>query len=178
MDDDLIDSDGLSLARKSVLPGTGFFYPDSLQEDRKESEAAEALTGAETVVVADTDADGLGCVALVREAVGEAALLEFADHLVGARGAHVEGVGELSRGRRSVLDLLDEVDRLQVLVGRVRPAADRGVLLVSHRASITSWTSSAPSASSERMSRRVERSRSRSRPYSVSLDSMASITPS
>ena len=67
MDDELIDSAGLSLTRKSRLPGTGFFYPDSLDDDRTEERVAEAVDGAEAVVVADTDADGLGCVALLRE---------------------------------------------------------------------------------------------------------------
>ena len=67
MDDELIDSAGLSLTRKSRLPGTGFFYPDSLDDDRTEERIAEAVEGAEAVVVADTDADGLGCVALLRE---------------------------------------------------------------------------------------------------------------
>jgi oligoribonuclease NrnB/cAMP/cGMP phosphodiesterase (DHH superfamily) len=67
MDDELIDSGQLSLTRKSQLPGTGFFYPDSLDESRTEERVAEAVDGAEAVVVADTDADGLGCVALLRE---------------------------------------------------------------------------------------------------------------
>jgi len=67
MEDELIDSASLSIPRKSQLPGTGFFYPDSLDEDRTEERVAEAVDGAEAVVVADTDADGLGCVALVRE---------------------------------------------------------------------------------------------------------------
>ena len=67
MDDELIDSAGLSLTRKSRLPGTGFFYPDSLDDDRTEERVAEAVDGAEAVVVADTDADGLGRVALLRE---------------------------------------------------------------------------------------------------------------
>ncbi|MFD1599112.1 DHH family phosphoesterase [Halobellus rarus] len=67
MEDELIDSGNLSLSRKSQLPGTGFFYPDSLDEDRAEERVAEAVDGAEAVVVADTDADGLGCVALIRE---------------------------------------------------------------------------------------------------------------
>ncbi|GGI96457.1 hypothetical protein GCM10008995_03150 [Halobellus salinus] len=67
MNDELIDSGRLSLTRKSQLPGTGFFYPDSLDESRTEERVAEAVDGAEAVVVADTDADGLGCVALLRE---------------------------------------------------------------------------------------------------------------
>ena len=67
MDDSLIDSSELSLDRRSVLPGTGFFYPNSLDEDRSEERAKAAIDGAEAVVVTDSDADGLGCVALIRE---------------------------------------------------------------------------------------------------------------
>ncbi|AZH24322.1 DHH family phosphoesterase [Haloplanus aerogenes] len=73
MDDSLIDDDDLSLSRKSRLPGAGFFYPDSLDEEYADRRAREAIEGAETVVVADGDADGLGCVALLRE-VYDAAL--------------------------------------------------------------------------------------------------------
>jgi len=72
MDDALIDDD-LSLSRKSRLPGAGFFYPDSLDEEYADRRAREAIEGAEAVVVADGDADGLGCVALLRE-VYDAAL--------------------------------------------------------------------------------------------------------
>jgi len=75
MDDWLIEDDRLSVGRKSVLPGEGFFIPDSLEAEQEEQEAAETLAGAGTVVVADPDADGLACVALVREARGEGALL-------------------------------------------------------------------------------------------------------
>ncbi|MFC6872913.1 DHH family phosphoesterase [Halobellus marinus] len=67
MEDELIDSASLPLTRKSQLPGTGFFYPDSLDEDRTEERVEAAVDGAEAVVIADTDADGLGCVALLRE---------------------------------------------------------------------------------------------------------------
>ncbi|KTG30599.1 DHH family phosphoesterase [Haloferax profundi] len=67
MEDELIDSSRLSLPRKSVLPGAGFFYPDSLDESRAEERAREKLEGASVAVVTDTDADGLGCVALIRE---------------------------------------------------------------------------------------------------------------
>ncbi|WP_435061975.1 DHH family phosphoesterase [Halobaculum sp. EA56] len=72
MDDELIETDALPLDRKSRLPGTGFFYPDSLDEDRAEERAREAVEGAEAVVITDSDADGLGCVALIREAYGAA----------------------------------------------------------------------------------------------------------
>jgi oligoribonuclease NrnB/cAMP/cGMP phosphodiesterase (DHH superfamily) len=67
MDDDLIDDDDRSLSRKSRLPGAGFFYPDSLDEEYADRRAREAIEGAEAVVVADGDADGLACVALLRD---------------------------------------------------------------------------------------------------------------
>jgi oligoribonuclease NrnB/cAMP/cGMP phosphodiesterase (DHH superfamily) len=68
MEDELIDDSRLPLRRRTLLPGAGFFYPDSLDEERAAERIREAVAGAEAVVVADTDADGLGCVALVREA--------------------------------------------------------------------------------------------------------------
>ena len=80
MDDWLIDDDRLSIGRKSVLPGEGFFYPDSFEEEKKEAEAAETLAGAGVVVIADPDADGLACTALVRAAHGEGALLPAGPH--------------------------------------------------------------------------------------------------
>jgi len=80
MDDWLIDDDRLSIERKSVLPGEGFFRPDSFEHEQAEREVAEALAGAGTVVVADPDADGLACTALVRRARGGAALVPAGPH--------------------------------------------------------------------------------------------------
>ncbi|MBV0924403.1 recombinase RecJ [Halomicroarcula limicola] len=80
MDDWLIDDDRLSVGRKSVLPGEGFFFPDSFEEEQAEAEAAETLAGAGVVVIADPDADGLACTALIREAHGEGALLPAGPH--------------------------------------------------------------------------------------------------
>ncbi|TYT61096.1 DHH family phosphoesterase [Natrialba swarupiae] len=71
MYDDLIDSSDLSIARKSVLPGTGFFLPDTLEDDLEAERTEAALEGADVAVVADPDADGLACVALIREAYGD-----------------------------------------------------------------------------------------------------------
>ncbi|WP_293029686.1 DHH family phosphoesterase [Natronococcus sp.] len=71
MYEDLIDSADLPTARKSVLPGTGFFLPDDLEEDLEDEQTKAALEGAEVAVVADPDADGLACVALLREAYGD-----------------------------------------------------------------------------------------------------------
>lgn len=97
MDDRLIDDDRLSVERMSVLPGEGFFYPDSLQQQQAEREAVESLAGADVAVVADPDADGLACVSLVREARGEGALVPASPHKiadalawVGEHGADTE----------------------------------------------------------------------------------------
>ncbi|WP_158853478.1 DHH family phosphoesterase [Halorhabdus sp. CUG00001] len=83
MDDWLIDDERLSIERKSVLPGEGFFYPETLEETEREREAADRLTDAETVVIADTDADGLACVALLETQFGEASLLPASPHDLG-----------------------------------------------------------------------------------------------
>jgi len=91
MKDWLIDDDRLSIGRKSVLPGEGFFRPDSVADERAQREAAETLSGAAAVVVADPDADGLACTALVRAARGEGALLPAGPHEI--RDA-LEWVGE------------------------------------------------------------------------------------
>ncbi|EMA16526.1 DHH family phosphoesterase [Haloarcula marismortui] len=80
MDDWLIDDDRLSIGRKSVLPGEGFFIPDSYEEEQAEAEAAETLQDAGVIVIADPDADGLACTALIREAYGEGALLPAGPH--------------------------------------------------------------------------------------------------
>ncbi|MCQ4334034.1 recombinase RecJ [Natronomonas sp. F2-12] len=80
MDDYLIDDETISLHRRSLLPGGGFFVPDSIEETKSEQRAREALAGADRIVIADPDADGLGCVALARIAFGTAPLLPAGPH--------------------------------------------------------------------------------------------------
>jgi len=80
MQDWLIDDDRLSITRKSVLPGEGFFRPDSIEQEQAEREAAETLQKASVVVVADPDADGLACTALVRRARDAGALIPTGPH--------------------------------------------------------------------------------------------------
>ncbi|WP_435074593.1 DHH family phosphoesterase [Halorubrum sp. HHNYT27] len=77
MDDDLIDEAGVPRSRYTRLPGKGFFYPDSLDEERGERLAKEAIEGSEAVVIADSDADGLACAAMIRETYDAA--LDVAD---------------------------------------------------------------------------------------------------
>jgi oligoribonuclease NrnB/cAMP/cGMP phosphodiesterase (DHH superfamily) len=68
MDDELIDNTGRPLSRYTRLPGAGFFYPDSLDEQRAETRDRETIAGADAVVIADGDADGLACAAMIRAA--------------------------------------------------------------------------------------------------------------
>ncbi len=77
MDDELIDETGRPRSRYTRLPGKGFFYPDSLDEERAETRAAETVADAEAVVIADGDADGLACAAMIRAA--RDAALDVAD---------------------------------------------------------------------------------------------------
>ncbi len=80
MNDWLIDDDRLSIGRKSVLPGEGFFRPDSIEQEQAEREAAQTIEDSATVVVADPDADGLASTALIRTARGEGELLPTGPH--------------------------------------------------------------------------------------------------
>jgi oligoribonuclease NrnB/cAMP/cGMP phosphodiesterase (DHH superfamily) len=94
MDDYLIDDETIPLHRRSLLPGEGFFVPDSVDEMETEQEAREAITGAERVVIADPDADGLGCVGLLRIAFGTAALLPAGPHEIADALEYVAEYGE------------------------------------------------------------------------------------
>jgi oligoribonuclease NrnB/cAMP/cGMP phosphodiesterase (DHH superfamily) len=80
MGDAPIHTEGLPPERRSLLPGAGFFIPDELERERRESELEAALAGRDAVVVADPDADGLACAAMVREVYGEAALVPAGPH--------------------------------------------------------------------------------------------------
>ena len=94
MDDYLIDDEAMSLHRRSLLPGRGFFVPDSVDETEAEQRAREALSGADRVVIADPDADGLGCVALVRIAFETASLLPAGPHEIADAFEYVLEYGE------------------------------------------------------------------------------------
>ncbi|MFB6173649.1 MAG: DHH family phosphoesterase [Halobacteriales archaeon] len=93
MDDRVIDDSTLPPERRSLLPGEGFFVPDSLEAEREREAARAALEDAERVVVADPDADGLACVAIIRAALDEAVLLPAGPHELD-RG--LEDVGEFA----------------------------------------------------------------------------------
>lgn len=93
MDDSLTRSDVPE--RKSVLPGEGFFIPDSIRRERAEIDTADRLAGAEIVIIADPDADGLTSTALIRAVHGEGELLATNPH-------------ELKTGLRRASDHLTE----------------------------------------------------------------------
>ena len=76
----VIDGENLSPERKSLLPGRGFFVPDEIQDAQKDLEIQEKAEDAEVLVVADPDADGLGCAAIVRAVHGEGALIPASPH--------------------------------------------------------------------------------------------------
>ncbi|MFQ3285881.1 MAG: oligoribonuclease NrnB/cAMP/cGMP phosphodiesterase (DHH superfamily) [Natronomonas sp.] len=94
MDDQLIDDERISLHRRSLLPGEGFFSPDSFDDEVAEREARETLEGVNRIVVADPDADGLGCVALVRVAFGTAGLLPAGPHELSDALEYVAAYGD------------------------------------------------------------------------------------
>ncbi|WP_181691083.1 DHH family phosphoesterase [Natronomonas sp. LN261] len=94
MDDRLIDDGSIPLHRRSLLPGEGFFTPDSFDDTVAEREAKSTLEGAERVVIADPDADGLGCVALLRVAFGTAGLLSAGPHEIDDALSYVEAYGD------------------------------------------------------------------------------------
>ncbi len=80
MQDWVIDDENLSPERQSLLPGRGFFVPDDIRAEQRDQEIAERVTGAERVAVVDPDADGLACVAILRDVLGEAAFIPASPH--------------------------------------------------------------------------------------------------
>ncbi|ELY68169.1 DHH family phosphoesterase [Natrinema versiforme] len=109
MYDELIQSGDLSLARKSVLPGTGFFLPDALEDDLEDQQTEAALEGAEVAVIADPDADGLACVALLREAYDDVQNIPEPD-------ADEDGNGNDTDQPEPVADATDDADEENAVV--------------------------------------------------------------
>lgn len=71
MDDSLVEDENLSIEERSLLPKPRFFVLDSLFEEAAVSEYAERLSGHDTVMLVDGDADGLCAVVLGKKAFGE-----------------------------------------------------------------------------------------------------------
>lgn len=127
MDDELIDDERLSPERRSLLPGEGFFVPDSFEEEIEAQEMETRLDGADVAVVADPDADGLATVALLRAAYGEAVLVPAGPHEIEDGIQHVADYADPGV-RAFVCDLCpdrfewvaDELDALVEHAGEVR----------------------------------------------------------
>ncbi|WP_424013341.1 DHH family phosphoesterase [Halorubrum xinjiangense] len=85
MDDDLIETGDSPRSRYTKLPGKGFFYPDSLDDERAERRAKETIEGSEAVVIADGDADGLACAAMIRETYDAALDVDPFEDAIAAR---------------------------------------------------------------------------------------------
>jgi len=137
----VIDSDTLSPERKSLLPGRGFFVPDDIQDERKDLEIRERTEDSEVIVVADPDADGLGCAAIIRSVEGEGSLIPTGPHELddGIRRAAEYGPGGATV---YICDLCpDDFADIEVELG----------LLVEHAESVTwydhhQWTDEAKQA--------------------------------
>jgi len=108
MDDELIDEGDIPRSRYTRLPGKGFFYPDSLDEERAERRAKEAIEGSEAVVIADGDADGLACAAMIREAYDAA--LDAADFEAAIAARLSDGADGDEAGEADESDGGDEAD--------------------------------------------------------------------
>ncbi|MUW15559.1 phosphohydrolase [Halorubrum sp. CBA1125] len=110
MDDDLIDEADIPRSRYTRLPGKGFFYPDSLDEERAERRAKEAIEGSEAVVIADGDADGLACAAMVREAYDAALDVEAFESAIAARLADGKAADDKETGDEAAESAERDVD--------------------------------------------------------------------
>jgi oligoribonuclease NrnB/cAMP/cGMP phosphodiesterase (DHH superfamily) len=80
MQDWVIDDENLSDERRSLLPGRGFFVPDDIRRAEAERELEERVAGADTLAVVDPDADGLACVAILRDVLGEVEFVPASPH--------------------------------------------------------------------------------------------------
>lgn len=89
MDDELIDDESLSLARRSLLPGAGFFIPDSYEEKGVEPIEADTAEFGDTVVVVDPDADGLVSAVLIEFVYPDAVVVPVEPHEL------VEGINNI-----------------------------------------------------------------------------------
>lgn len=78
--DTLAFGEDLSLPRKSLIPGRGFFVSDELSPDERAAEVKAELDDHDIAAIVDADADGLGCAAILKEAHGDLALFPSNPH--------------------------------------------------------------------------------------------------
>jgi len=138
MKDWVIDDDNLSLERKSLLPGTGFFVPDSIEDEREDREIEDRAEGANVIVVTDPDADGLACAAIIREVYGEGALIPTGPHELADGIRRAAEYGEAG-ARVFICDLCpDDYADVEVELGLLTEHADPVRWFDHHQ-----WTDSA-----------------------------------
>ncbi|RKD97518.1 hypothetical protein ATJ93_0506 [Halopiger aswanensis] len=125
-DEELIDATEAFLADLNDLLGTSVTLPSNL-EPASGAELGE--NGEEEKTVPD-----------------ELALLEFADHLVDARRAHLEEIRERPRRRRSVFHPLCEVNRLEILICGVHRVPPLPLVLSVVGARVETDVDAAPAA--------------------------------
>lgn len=63
MDDSIFQSSALTVSEQIRIPNETFFIPESFQAATDEQEVWQKVTGADSVVIADADLDGLGAAA-------------------------------------------------------------------------------------------------------------------
>ncbi|MFB6299685.1 MAG: DHH family phosphoesterase [Halobacteriales archaeon] len=117
MQDWVIDDTTLPPERRSLLPGEGFFIPDTIEEEQADKEIRERAEDTSVLVVADPDADGLACVAIIQEARGEGALIPAGPH-------------ELDEGLRRAAEFGE--DGVDVFVCDLCPDTEDEVAVVEH----------------------------------------------
>ena len=138
MEAHLIDEATLSVTRRSLLPGAGFFSPDSIDEQRAEERTRGVVADAEAVVIADGDADGMGAVALIREAYDarvDVATFEgsIADRLTGnepIEAAEETGSGAGSAASETDLDTAETISEAAATETDSTPEPDSPVAFV------------------------------------------------
>jgi len=141
MQDWVIDDDNLSPERKSLLPGKGFFVPDDVHQEAKEAEIEDRVSGAETVAVVDPDADGLACVAILRDVLGEVAFVPASPHDL-AEGIERAAEFGADGGDVYICDLApDEPDTIEGPLEQLLDAADSVTWYDHHQ-----WTKEAMEA--------------------------------
>ncbi|MDY6818430.1 MAG: recombinase RecJ [Halobacteriales archaeon] len=125
MQDWVIDDTTLPPERRSLLPGEGFFIPDTIEEARQDQAVRERAEDASVLVVADPDADGLACVAIIQEALGEGALIPAGPHELDEGLRRAVEFGDAG-ARVFVCDLCPDSEDERAVVDRLEALIDTG----------------------------------------------------
>lgn len=102
----LSNMEDTSIERKSQLPSSGFFYPNSIEEKEEREKAIESFEDSNTVVLTDPDADGLGAVLAIQQ--------EHPDATFIACGPHSKRL-DLEDGIELAIEHLNETDSVYIV---------------------------------------------------------------